>query len=64
MMDDTTKKAKPIKPPKTAVFKGGKKTAKTDSHKNNRRSVFGSSRPGNPLDALLAEEAAQGKSKR
>lgn len=40
--------------PKTAVFKNGKKTAKTDMHSNNRKSVFNtSSRPKNPLFYLL-----------
>ncbi|WLV27436.1 hypothetical protein [Pseudomonas phage Teru] len=39
---------------RTAVYKGGRKTAKTDIHRNNRKSVFGSPRLGrNPLDILL-----------
>lgn len=41
---------------RTAVFKNGKKTAKTDMHGNNRKSVFNnSSRPKNPLYYLLAD---------
>lgn len=44
------------KKPVTAVFKNGKKTAKTDMHSNNRKSVFNSSsRPKNPLYYLLAD---------
>lgn len=50
---------------KTAVFKNGRKTAKSDSHTNNRQSVFGKKTISmNPLDALLANEASQPKKPR
>lgn len=49
-----------------AVYKNGKRTAKTDSHCNNRMSVFGGTMTNrDPLLALLEEESrlTQTKSK-
>lgn len=50
---------KQVKKP-NAVYKNGKKTAKTDMHTNNRCSVFQKSkRNGDPLAILLADEKAK-----
>lgn len=39
-----------------AVFKKGMKTAKTDTHYKHRSSVFGTSKPRNPLAEVIFDE--------
>lgn len=39
-----------------AVFKLTSKTAKTDTHKKHRYSVFGTNKPRNPLKNVLVDE--------
>lgn len=40
-----------------AVFKKGSKTAKTDTHFKHRNSVFGTTKPRNPLAEVMFQEA-------
>ena len=44
-----------------AVYKKGNKTSSSDSHTNNRQSVFNKSpRSKNPLDILMSKEIKRG----
>lgn len=44
----------------TVVFKKGSKTAKTDTHLKHRNSVFGTTKPVNPIKTVLFEESIKG----
>lgn len=41
-----------------AVFKKGSKTAKTDTHHKHRSSVFGTTKPRNPLAEVMFQQEA------